>query len=115
VSATTSVPLCLILTNPSPAESGLFYDHQKMNDVLCEAEVAQLLDCEPSTIQTKARENELPGVKYGRSWLFPRAALLEVLNRQAMQNLTAKPKPSPLATTRKEPGKGKRTPPALPA
>ena len=63
-----------------------------MNDVLNEAEVAEILDCEPSTVQEKARLGELPAIKFGRSWRFPRVALLESLNARALAN---KPKRSP--------------------
>lgn len=66
-----------------------------MNDVLDEIEVAQILDCEPKTVQEKARCGELPAVKFGRSWRFPRTALLQSLNEMALAN---KPKPrKPLA------------------
>jgi hypothetical protein len=40
-----------------------------MNDVLNENEVAEILDCEPATVKEKARNGELPAVKFGRSWL----------------------------------------------
>lgn len=83
-----------------------------MNEVLDETEAAALLDCEPSTVQDKARSGELPAVKFGRSWRFPRAALLEALNRKAMENMTKaaatpKPKAVQMATVR-------RLPPVLP-
>lgn len=57
-----------------------------MNDVLSEAEVAVILDCEPKTIQEKARNGTLPAVKFGRSWIFPRNALLQSLNEMALAN-----------------------------
>jgi excisionase family DNA binding protein len=37
-----------------------------MNDVLNENEVAEILDCEPATVKEKARNGELPAVKFGR-------------------------------------------------
>lgn len=64
-----------------------------MNDVLSEAEVAEILDCEPKTIQEKARLGELPALKFGRSWRFPRTALLEALHAKALAN---KPKAAPI-------------------
>lgn len=73
-----------------------------MNDVLDETEVAALLDCEPSTVKEKAREGDLPGVKYGRSWRFPRTALLEALHAKAMAN-KPKPTPQPKAVLMKRP------------
>lgn len=83
-----------------------------LKDVLDENDVAELLDCEPSTVQEKARQGELPAVKFGRSWRFPRAALLESLNAKALAN---KPKP-PLDPKGVTVGKVKspRQPPTLP-
>lgn len=81
-----------------------------MNDILTEKEVAKLLDCEPTTVQEKARNADLPGLKFGRSWVFPRSALMEVLHTKAMArtHTTA----NPLATFV---GKSKRkAPPVLP-
>ncbi len=68
-----------------------------MNDILDEAEVAALLACEPSTVQTMAREGALPAVKFGKHWRFPRAALLEVVNRKALENTAPKPRAQPRA------------------
>lgn len=79
------------------------------DEILNKDEVATLLDCEPSTVEEKARNHELPAVKIGRSWLFPRQALMQRLNEMAL----AKPQP-----TRPQgvilPSAKKRTPPALP-
>lgn len=77
-----------------------------MNDVLNEVEVAAILDCEPKTVQEKARSGELPAVKFGRSWRFPRVALLQSLNDMALAN---KPKTRPLQVA--VPPKSRRSPP----
>ncbi len=82
-----------------------------MTEILTAQEVAELLDCKPSTIEAKARSHELPGIKIGYSWRFPRAALMESLNRKAMEN-QVKHAPVPVAVTKKKAG---RTPPALPS
>ena len=58
-----------------------------MNDILNKTEVAALLDCEESTVEEKARTRELPGVKIGRSWIFPREALLQRLNALALEHV----------------------------
>ena len=84
-----------------------------MSDILDESEVAALLDCQPTTVQEKARTGELPAVKYGRSWRFPRAALMEALNRQALANAKPKTKQPPTAVVR--PVSARRKAPALPA
>ena len=81
-----------------------------MNDILTEKEVADLLDCEPTTVQEKARTADLPGLKYGRSWVFPRAALMEALHAKALARTPAKAEP--VATFIKQ---GQRkAPPVLP-
>lgn len=81
-----------------------------MNDVLDENEVAGILDCEPSTVQEKARSGELPAVKFGRSWRFPRTALMEALHKKAMEN-----KPKKVAVVGVKLQAGRRAPPVLPA
>lgn len=82
-----------------------------MSEILTAEEVAEMLACQPSTIEAKARARELPGIRIGHSWRFPRVALMEALNRKAMDN-QVKRDPAPLAVTKKKPG---RTPPALPS
>ncbi len=81
-----------------------------MNDILDEAEVAALLACEPSTVQAMAREGELPAVKFGKHWRFPRAALLEVVNRRALENTAPKPRAQPRAVLRQVPAKRNQRP-----
>lgn len=85
-----------------------------MTDILDETEVATLLACEPSTVQTMAREGELPAVKFGKHWRFPRAALLEVVNRRALENTSPKTKAPHRAVLRQVPSK-RRAPPDLTA
>lgn len=55
-------------------------------EIMTAAEVAALLDCEESTVEAKARDRQLPAVKYGRSWVFPRSAVLEYLHHEALKN-----------------------------
>lgn len=74
-----------------------------MNEILDDAEVAALLDCDQKTVQDKARCGLLPAIKFGRSWRFPRAALLQVLNDMALQNKPAKAAPTAVKVTRKPP------------
>ena len=85
-----------------------------MNDILDETEVAELLACEPSTVQTMARNGELPAVKFGKHWRFPRVALLEVVNRRALDNTATKAKPAPRAVLRQVPSR-RQAPPDLSA
>ncbi len=74
-----------------------------MTDILSETEVAELLACEPSTVQTMARNGQLPAVKFGKHWRFPRVALLEAVNRRALENTKPKAKPAPRAVLRQVP------------
>lgn len=83
-----------------------------MSEILTAQEVADLLDCKPSTIEAKARAHELPGIKIGYSWRFPRAALMEALNRKAMDN-QVKRDPVPVAIAKKP--ASRRAPPVLPS
>jgi excisionase family DNA binding protein len=83
-----------------------------VNDVMSKAEVASILDCEPDTVEEKARTGELPAVKFGRSWIFPRTALLECLHKQALENTKPKASAAPKAIAKKT---ARRAPPALPA
>lgn len=83
-----------------------------MNDVMTKDEVALILDCESGTVEEKARTGELPAVKFGRSWIFPRTALLECLHKRALENTQPKARPPPMARQVKVPAR--RQPPALP-
>ena len=78
-------------------------------DILNEQGAAELLDCSTETVQEKARNGELPAVKYGRSWVFPRQALLDVLNRKALENVGRHVRATARAVV-----PAKRQPPALP-
>ena len=65
--------------------------------ILTTAAVASLLDCEESTVQARATSGDLPGVKVGRSWVFPEAALLERLNDMAREGAALRRMPSTVA------------------
>lgn len=69
-------------------------------DVLTVAQMAELLDCTQETVEDKTRERTLPGLKFGRSWVYPREAVLEVLRQQALAHVRppAAP-PTPSSTT----------------
>lgn len=85
-----------------------------MSEILNEQEVAELLDCAPTTVQELARNKRLPGVQFGRSWRFPRAALLEVVNRMALDHtrkVTVSEKPVAVARQVQT----RKAPPALPS
>lgn len=83
-----------------------------LKDILTEEDAATELECAITTVQELARTHVLPGVKLGRSWVFPRAALLNTLNTMAMAQLQkAAPQARAVQTT---PTKLRRVPPSLP-
>lgn len=84
-----------------------------MPDVLTVAAVAALLDCEPDTVEARTRERQLPGLKFGRSWVYPREALLRVLNEQAAAGMVAKPVTGNVVSIKKTKPR-RAVPPALP-
>lgn len=47
-------------------------------------EVAAILNCHPETVADKLGRGELPGLKYGRSWVLPVQALIQHLNERAV-------------------------------
>lgn len=80
-------------------------------------QVAEMLRCEPTTVQEQARRGELPGLKLGRDWVFPVGALLQRLDEVALKESAKRREPvTPSAVLHdiKRP-KARRAPPALPA
>lgn len=55
--------------------------------------VADLLDCEVDTVNARALLGDLPGVKFGRSWVFPVTALDARLNELAIEEAAARRAP----------------------
>ncbi len=83
---------------------------------------AKLLHCTAEQVEELARAGEIPGLKFGRAWLFVRADLLSYLAekaREEAQQRRAKRQPiTPihLATPVKQrPLRRPATPPKLPA
>lgn len=60
-------------------------------DVLTVPQVAKLLDCSADTVEQRTRERLLPGLQFGRSWVYPREALLDVLRQQALAHVRPAP------------------------
>ena len=61
-------------------------------------EAAEMLGCEPETVEERARLGELPGVKFGRKWVFPVEALAFRLNAIALEESARRlKKPAPSA------------------
>ncbi|WPG35358.1 helix-turn-helix domain-containing protein [Variovorax sp. EBFNA2] len=57
--------------------------------LLTSTEVAELLRCTAQSVEVAARAGRLPGIQYGREWLFPEDALFEALRLEALANLKA--------------------------
>ena len=55
--------------------------------IMTVAEVAQYLSIVPDTVYRKARRGEIPAVKMGKVWRFPKEALDQWLNQQALSGL----------------------------
>jgi len=87
------------------------------------AEVMAMLDCAEEAVVARIGSGELTAVKFGRSWVFPRAAFHESLNELARieagrrrAELEAKrTATSAITQARKKPGVRRRAPPALPS
>lgn len=54
-----------------------------LKPIMTAAEVAELLQCSPRTVQDHARAGVLPAKQFGDCWIFPTAALLEAVNTLA--------------------------------
>ncbi|WP_415798351.1 helix-turn-helix domain-containing protein [Comamonas aquatilis] len=56
-----------------------------MTDTINAKQCAELLFCDVTTIEALARKGELPGLKFGRGWVFFRTDLLLYLAERARQ------------------------------
>lgn len=81
--------------------------------ILTAAQLAELLDCSVERVNEEAAAGRLPGLKLGRSWVFPARAVEDALNARAAENLSRRV--VPLATAVSRPAGRRRAPPALPA
>lgn len=79
-------------------------------------QVAQLLRCSPKTVQDRARDGDLPGLKWGIDWVFPIGALLRRLDEIALAQAALRREPNkPSAQLHDiKQRKSRRSPPALP-
>ena len=55
-----------------------------MQAILTSDDVAKILHCERTTVEECMRRGELPGFKFGRTWLVPEEALSGHLNALAL-------------------------------
>ena len=70
-----------------------------LDPILSVAEVAALLECREDTVRERAAAGRLPGLKYGRDWVFPTAALLDAIDKQARDEAEARRRPAPRGAT----------------
>lgn len=75
--------------------------------VLKAAQAAEILDCDVATLYERAACGDLPGVKVGRSWIFPVDALERRLNELAIEESERRRAPHRTVSV------GRRTPPSL--
>lgn len=68
---------------------------QALPELLTAEALAAVLNCTVDTVEDRARRGEYPGIKPGRGWIFPRAAVLQVLNAQALENVSRNQPPAP--------------------
>lgn len=54
------------------------------SDIYTAEQIASLLKCDKETAEARIRSGDLPGVKFGKSWVIPRQALLKCLNEMAL-------------------------------
>jgi excisionase family DNA binding protein len=67
-------------TGPSPSVGGLEL-------ILDATQAAVLLHCSKEHVETLARQGQLPGVKYGRSWVFLATQLQRQIATDCARNL----------------------------
>lgn len=73
-----------------------------MNPILSVKETAELLECSEYTVEENARKGDLPGLKFGHSWIFPAGALLTHLGTKALAEAERRRTPTPRTRPRKE-------------
>lgn len=54
------------------------------SDIYTADQLASLLKCDKETAEARIRSGDLPGIKFGKSWVIPRQALLQSLNEMAL-------------------------------
>ena len=57
-----------------------------MADTINAEQCAELLQCTAETVEELTRKGELPGVKFGRGWIYVKTDLLAYLAEKARQD-----------------------------
>lgn len=58
-------------------------------ELLTPDDVAHLLGCSAATVRRRTCAGELPGVKFGRDWRYPKQALLDAIDALARKRPVA--------------------------
>lgn len=58
-----------------------------MNRILSTEEVAEILHCTPETVRERT-PHDLPGVKFGRDWVYAESALIEAVITLSKRKVT---------------------------
>jgi excisionase family DNA binding protein len=79
--------------------------------VLSVEQVAEMFACTEDTVRERAARGDLPGVKLGRDWRFPAAALYEAVGRLAIEEAAKRRAPTAVAVK----ARPRKAPPTLPS
>lgn len=60
-------------------------------DILTAEQVADLLHCDVATVENRTRAGELPGVKFGRGWVYARSELIQTIAVCGRKNMKDRP------------------------
>lgn len=66
-------------------------------------QVAELLGCTEEIVAERINTGDLPGVKFGRSWVIPEDALRARLNEKALQEARDRREPKRIMGKRRKP------------
>lgn len=97
---------------PCAAEGGA--RRQRDPDVVTAEDLAEILGCTLQVVNEKAAAGDLPGVKYGRSWVFTRQALMQRLAEKALEEAARRRQPVKPAAILEKPRRRGNVFPELP-
>lgn len=95
---------------------------QTAQTFLTAEEVAELLHCDPCTVENLLKRGDLPGLKLGRGWIIPFEALYQRVNQMALEEAekrrndrnSARPLAVLVSPSERKTGR-RREPPKLPS
>jgi len=103
------IPGKVPIADPSPPEAISDFALGQLPAILYVPDVARILKCSDERVMVETRRRALPFVRAGREAIYPREALLKVLNERALESMKAEP-PSANGAARGATKKGRRTP-----